>query len=91
MEISSDDLESLRQDSTPALRSRLAGEIGREFAAGELSPRAHADAVAIFRALLDDVEIEVRRAMAEALARTPDLPGDIAVAKAARCRRRGNR
>ena len=79
MEISSDDLESLRLDPTPALRGRIAGEIGREFAAGGLSAPARADAVAIFRALLDDVEIEVRRAMAEALARTPDLPGDIAI------------
>ncbi len=78
MGISSDDLQRLRDASTPELRGRIVGEIGAEFAAGDLTPRARADAVAIFRALLDDVEVEVRRSMSQALARTPELPNDIA-------------
>lgn len=78
MAISSNDLQRLRDASTPELRGRIVGEIGAEFAAGDLTPRARSDAVAIFRALLEDVEVEVRRSMAEVLARTPELPNDIA-------------
>ncbi len=78
MAISSNDLQRLQEASTPALRGRIVSEIGAEFAAGDLTPRARADAVAIFRALLDDVEVEVRRSMSQALANTPDLPNDIA-------------
>ncbi len=78
MGISSDDLQRLRDASTPELRGRIAGQIGAEFSSGDLTPRARSDAIAIFRALLEDVEVEVRRSMSQALARTPDLPSDIA-------------
>jgi len=76
--ISSDDLQRLRDASTPELRGRIAGQSGAEFSSGDLTPRARSDAIAIFRALLEDVEVEVRRSMSQALARTPDLPSDIA-------------
>lgn len=82
MPLTSNHVDRLRAAPTATLREQIAAEIARDYSAGQLSPRARAEAVAIFRALLDDVEVTVRKAMAEALARARELPRDIALALA---------
>ena len=77
-----EDVERLRSAATSDVRRYVAAEIGADYAAGALSPRARADALAIFRRLLEDVEATVRGAMAETLCRTIELPRDIAQALA---------
>jgi uncharacterized protein (DUF2336 family) len=75
-------LARLQAGGDVATRSRAAAEIGADFSSGALSHDARAEAVAIFRTLLDDVEETVRSEMARALCRAADLPRDIAVALA---------
>ena len=77
-----DILARLEQGSDIRARRRAAAEIGAEFAGGTLSGQARAEAMAIFRALLDDAEATVRGEMARALCRSADLPRDIALALA---------
>lgn len=82
MSVTREDVERLRRAATSDVRTHIAAEIGAAYAAGGLSPRARADALAIFRRLLEDVEATVRGAMAESLCRTIELPRDIALALA---------
>ena len=79
MSVTREDVERLREGATSDIRTHIAAEIGADYAAGKLSPRARADALAIFRHLLEDVEATVRGAMAETLCRTIELPRDIAL------------
>jgi uncharacterized protein (DUF2336 family) len=80
--LTSEHVDRLRAAPTATLREQIAAEIAGDYSGDRLTPRARADAVAIFRALLDDVEVTVRKAMAEALARARELPRDIALALA---------
>ena len=75
-----DILARLELGSDSRARRRAAAEIGADFAGGALSGQARAEAIAIFRTLLDDVEATVRAEMARALCRSADLPRDIALA-----------
>ncbi|HEX9648596.1 MAG TPA: DUF2336 domain-containing protein [Alphaproteobacteria bacterium] len=82
MALTARDVEELSRDRGPTARRRVIGEVGRAYANGALSPRARREALAIARVVLDDVEVVVRQAMAEALCRAPDLPRDLALALA---------
>ncbi|MDP6351079.1 MAG: DUF2336 domain-containing protein [Alphaproteobacteria bacterium] len=75
-------LERLRTESSADSRRAVAAEIGARFRGGTLSERERALASEIFRILVRDTEIMVRKAMAESLAASPLVPGDIAVALA---------
>ncbi len=82
MSVTREDVERLRNAATSDVRTHIAAEIGADYAAGDLSPRARAEALAIFRRLLEDVEATVRGAMADSLRHTMELPRDIALALA---------
>jgi len=80
--VTREDVERLRRAATSDVRKHIAAEISADYAAGDLSPRARAEALAIFRQLLEDVEATVRGAMADSLRHTMELPRDIALALA---------
>lgn len=58
---------------------QIAAGLGRAFAGGRLSERETAVALEVFKSLLRDTEIEVRRALAEHIRCSPLLPRDIAM------------
>ncbi len=82
MSVTREDVERLRHTATSDVRKHIATEISADYAAGRLSPRSRAEALAIFRQLLGDVEAAVRAAMADSLRHTLELPRDIALALA---------
>ncbi len=71
--------EKLLHEPSVENRQAVVARIAEGFSAGELSSRERTIASQIFRLLLNDVEVQVRRAMAEALRNTPLLPHDIAL------------
>lgn len=79
MAVTRDILARLEQDGDVASRLGAVGEIGADFAGGDLTGAERTEALAIFRTLLDDVEETVRAEMARALCGASDLPRDIAL------------
>lgn len=60
-------------------RPQMAAKLGTAFAEGRLTDRERAVAIEVFKCLARDLEIEVRRALAEHIKSTHLLPHDIAL------------
>ncbi len=77
-QLSMADVQRLRADRSPESRAELAGRFGRQYdelAQDETRPLADA----VLGLLVKDVEKNVRRALAEAVAASPNLPQSIAI------------
>ena len=79
MKLSKADIERLQQEPSPAVRAGLAEKIAQGFNAGMFSAAETALAVEIFRLLLRDVEVRVRKALSENLKHNMRLPHDVAL------------
>lgn len=71
------DVRQLMQEPSGKARGLLAGKIAADYRAGSFSPSEMAIANDIFRILLKDIEVRVRRAISEQLCHAPNVPRDI--------------
>ncbi len=76
--ITKDDLNKLVQDPSGQNRAETADKISREFSTDALSDSERVLAEDIFRLMIRDAEIRVRKALAKNLAQTPLVPHDVA-------------
>jgi len=67
------------ENPSPDVRRETASKLAAGYAAGALSGRERQIIEEIFRLLLRDAEIRVRRALAEGLRENPEIPRDVAV------------
>lgn len=77
MSISHSDIDILIRERSPRARSEIAAKIAGDFNAGLFAPAEKAIAYDIFRLLLKDVEVKVRRVLAENLHSNLGVPHDI--------------
>ncbi|MCW5750725.1 MAG: DUF2336 domain-containing protein [Alphaproteobacteria bacterium] len=82
MKLTVADVNRLIQDPSPEVRAETAAKVAETFVAQELSRAERALAEAIFRTMLRDAEVMVRKALAESLKVDPSLPRDVALALA---------
>lgn len=75
--LSEDDVEKLLTQNGAAPRLAVMEKIASRYNAHQLGPREQKSAEQIFRVLLEDTEIEVRRALAERIKENDFLPRDI--------------
>lgn len=80
--LSAADVQKLIANPSPENRADTSEKIARQFSAGELSESEAKIAEDIFRALVKDVEVQVREALSVHLKASPDLPHDVALALA---------
>ncbi len=76
------DVERLLADPSASARADMATALAKEFEAGDLTATERRLAGEIFRALAQDAVQRVRRALAEHLKESRDLPHDVALALA---------
>ncbi|MEQ9567071.1 MAG: DUF2336 domain-containing protein, partial [Pseudomonadales bacterium] len=76
--ITKDDLTKLVQDPSGQNRAETADKISREFTTETLSDSERVLAEDIFRLMIRDAEVRVRKALAKNLAQTPLVPHDVA-------------
>src|SRR5258708_34034950 len=76
------DVERLLADPSDSARADMATALAKEFEAGDLTATERRLAGEIFRALAQDAVQRVRRALAEHLKESRDLPHDVALALA---------
>lgn len=76
------DIKKLTEEPSEQIRGVLAGKIASDFRAKQFSPSEAALAVDIFRILLKDSQAQIRQAMAQELAHSPNAPHDIMLALA---------
>lgn len=79
MGISTADIELLRQESSVESRVHVTRKIAQDFNSGVYSATEAAVAMDIFRLLARDAQNRVRRAVAEELARSMQLPRELAL------------
>ena len=72
-------VRALRDNPSAAVRAEIAAAIGTEFAGARLGTREAAIAAGILEILAQDVELAVRRALAEHVKECPFLPREIAL------------
>lgn len=72
------DVAKLLEDPSVDNRAEAAAKVSAEFASGDLSDSERVIAEDIFRAMVKDVEIRVRKALVDSLASNPDVPHDVA-------------
>lgn len=77
--LSSGDVARLLEDPSVDHRAEAAAKVSAEFASGDLSDSERTIAEDIFRAMVKDVEVRVRKALADSLASNPDVPHDVAL------------
>ncbi len=77
MNITREDIQALVREPSSAMRQRICEKIATGYTAGSYSPAEAQLANEIFRLLLKDTEMKVRRLMAEALKRSMQVPHDI--------------
>lgn len=82
MKLTVADVNRLIQDPSPEVRAETAAKVAATFVARELSHAERELAEAIFRSMLRDAEVMVRKALAESLKVDPGLPHDVALALA---------
>lgn len=82
-QITKDDVARLLNEPSPDIRAATAEKVGDYFASEKLGETERELAEDIFRVMVKDAEIRVRRALAETLKSSPDLPADVARALAA--------
>ncbi len=76
------DIVKLQEDSSPTARAETAAKIGAEFSRGSLDPSARKVAEDIFRLMIHDAEVRVRKELSESLKSSPLVPHDVALALA---------
>tara|TARA_B100000674_G_scaffold262724_1_gene216892 strand:- start:2775 stop:3911 length:1137 start_codon:yes stop_codon:yes gene_type:complete len=76
--ITKEDLSKLVQDPSGANRADTAEKISREFTTETLTDSERVLAEDIFRLMIRDAEVRVRKALAKNLAQTPLVPHDVA-------------
>lgn len=76
--ITKEDLGKLIQDPSGANRAETADKLSREFSTETLSDSERVLAEDIFRLMIRDAEIRVRKALAKNLQQTPLVPHDVA-------------
>lgn len=76
---SQEDVRRLKADPNPAVRRNLAMKIGRSYVHRLFGVRERAVADDIVRAIARDVEIDVRRALAQTISSSNDIPYDVAL------------
>ncbi len=80
--LSSADVRALLSDPSTENRSKTATKIGAYFAKGTLSDKERHSAEDIFRLMVKDLEISVRKSLSNSISLSKDLPHDIALALA---------
>lgn len=80
--LSTEDVTRLLKQPSASVRREIVDKIAADYRTGSLSERERTIATEIFRLLLRDAEVMVRRAMSEALKDTRLVPHDVAVALA---------
>lgn len=76
--LSRDDVLRLLEEPSDEVRVETAAKVGQYFASGAPSAAEKAIAQDIFRAMVRDAEVRVRKALSETLKQSPDLPHDVA-------------
>lgn len=76
--ITKEDLSKLVQDPSGKNRADTAAKLSREFTTETLSDSERVLAEDIFRLMIRDAEVRVRKALAKNLAQTPLVPHDVA-------------
>lgn len=80
--LSEEDIRRLLDEPSAATRAETAQKIGRSYANEPLSESERAVAEDIFRIMLRDAEIRVRKALADTLKDFPEIPHDVALSLA---------
>jgi len=81
--VSAMDITKLTQEPSPKVRGLLATKIAMDYRAGNFSGVSEDIAADIFRLLLKDIEVQIRKSLAEQLAYCPKVPRDIILKLAA--------
>ncbi len=81
-QLSNRDVASLLNDRSAANRARVGGKIASQFRADELGDKEREIAEGIFRVLVRDIEVVVRKALSETLKDCPSVPRDVALSLA---------
>lgn len=76
--ITKEDVAKLVQDRSPENRAEAAEKISRDFSTDSLSDSERVLAEDIFRIMIKDAEVRVRKALARNLKQTPLVPHDVA-------------
>jgi uncharacterized protein (DUF2336 family) len=77
MSLDSSDLQKLKEGSSGPVRAEIAQKVATEFAAGQFSEGEKRIAAEIFRLLVNDAEIQVRKILSEHLSVSMDAPHDV--------------
>lgn len=77
--LTEDDVSQLTREPSPEMRTATAAKVAAEFAKHGLDPSARAIAEEIFRIMLCDAEVRVRRALSDSLKNCDFLPRDVAL------------
>ncbi len=77
--LSSADVRSLLSDPSTENRSKTAAKIGTHFTDGTLSDSERRTAEDIFRLMIRDLEVSVRKSLSHSIRLSKDLPRDIAI------------
>lgn len=80
--LTQDDVSQLLRQPSPEMRAATAAKVAAEFANDDLDPSARVVAEEIFRIMLRDAEVRVRRALSDSLKDSDLVPHDVAVALA---------
>jgi uncharacterized protein (DUF2336 family) len=76
------DMMALLRDPSPAARSHIAAELAHSFCRDRFTHKENQLAIDIFRLLVKDTAVQVRKAMADHLYDNPNVPRDIMVSLA---------
>ncbi len=76
--LSAADVARLLEERSTETRAETAEKVGSYFRQGELGPKERELAEEIFRVMVRDAEVRVRKALAQTLAESPDIPHDVA-------------
>ena len=76
------DVHRLIADGSAATRAETAMKVAREYEGGEFTDRERLIAEAIFRTMVRDAEVRVRKALAEELKASATVPHDVALSLA---------
>jgi uncharacterized protein (DUF2336 family) len=71
------DITVLLRDPSPAARSHVAAKLSRSFSHENFTPKERQLAIDIFRLLVRDTAVQVRKIVAEQLCNNPQVPHDI--------------
>jgi uncharacterized protein (DUF2336 family) len=76
------DVQRLLTDPSVDNRALTAGKLGDTFSSGGLSASERKMAEDIFRLMMRDLEVKVRKSLSDSIKLSPDLPRDVALAMA---------